>query len=75
MLAGKKVVSIQIGLNKKNPLFASRHNLINTALHQENLEGFISDFFYDRLKSSKFETDKSDIVKFIQFIKEKIENG
>lgn len=75
MLAGKKIVSIQIGLNKENPLFASRHNLINTALHQENLEGFISDFFYDRLKSSKFETDKSDIVKFIQFIKEKIENG
>lgn len=75
LLVGKKAISIQIGLNRNNPLFSSRQGLINTALRESDLERFISCFFSGELKESKFEPDVSDISDFIEFTQEVIRNG
>lgn len=75
LLAEKPVISIQIGLNRKNPLFASRHGLIRTALTNESLERYIADFFSGKLQSKNIELDSSDMDRFIDFIGEVIKNG
>lgn len=75
VVVGKRTMSIQIGLNKADPLFASKMGIINSILSEDDLDSAFRSFFNNKMTIPVFSPDSMYMTDFVSFIERMINDG
>ncbi len=74
VLLGKQILSIQIGLRKKDPFILSRRGFVKTVLTRQNLIQKLQQVIFDKSSVCDFDIFKNSIHNVISYV-DKVLNG